>query len=589
MKSTELKKKYIEFFKKHEHKEISNSSIIPENDPSVLFTTAGMHPLVPYLLGEKHPSGNKLTNYQKCLRTGDIEEVGDDCHLTFFEMLGNWSLQNAYFKKETIQMSHDFLTKELNIPQDKISITVFKGDDLAPRDEETYNIWKDLGYNDDHIFYMNRKENWWGSVGNTGPCGPDSEMFFDTGKDKCCRECNPSCSCGKFVEVGNNVFMEYNKKEDGTFEKLQDKNIDVGLGFERILTIVNGLNNVYETDLFSDIINKVEELTGTKMMEEPFAIKVISDHLRASVFLLGDDNLIKPSNMDQGYILRRLIRRSIRFLNQLNTDSSSSIIEIAEVIISQYGEEYKELIRNRDHILEQLKLEDKAFAKTLETGKKQIEVLLENIDDNVLDGKSAFKLYDTYGFPVELTEEIARERNISVDIDGFWNSYRKHQEKSRQGSNQKFKGGLADNSIETTKLHTATHLLHSALKTVLGDGVKQRGANINPERLRFDFSFDRKMTPDEITEVEHLVNQYISRNIPVKCEIMDINKAKDMGAIGLFKDKYNEKVKVYSIEGASVEICGGPHINNTEELGEFHIIKEQSSSAGVRRIKAILK
>ena len=589
MNAKELRKKYIDFFKRHNHVEISTSSLIPENDPSVLFTTAGMHPLVPYLLGEKHPEGTRLTDVQKCLRTGDIDEVGDTSHLTFFEMLGNWSLGD-YFKKESITMSYDFLTKELGIPAEKISVTCFEGDDKIPKDVETAQIWNELGIDKDRIYFYGRGENWWGPAGQTGPCGPDTEIFYDTGKEPCSPECGPSCNCGKYLEIWNNVFMAYNKDKDGNYTELEQKNVDTGLGLERVLSIMNGNTSVYDTELFEGIIGKIEEISGKNYDENTARdFRIIADHLRAATFVLGDDKAVTPSNVDQGYVLRRLIRRTSRELRKLGVETSK-MKDISEVIIDQYQDVYPELGRNREFILSELEKEEQTFNKTLDRGLKAAEKIFDLIgDDPVLSGGLAFKLYDTFGFPIELTQELAAERGKSVDIEGFNNKYREHQEKSRQGAAQKFKGGLADQSEETTKLHTTTHLLNAALRKVLGDTVYQKGSNINPERLRFDFSFDRKLTPEELQDVTKLVNEAIDSELPVICEEMTVEEAKKQGAIGVFDEKYGDKVKVYSIGDFSKEICGGPHVSNTSELGRFRILKEQSSSAGVRRIKAKLE
>ena len=589
MNAKELRKKYIDFFKRHNHVEISTSSLIPENDPSVLFTTAGMHPLVPYLLGEKHPEGTRLTDVQKCLRTGDIDEVGDTSHLTFFEMLGNWSLGD-YFKKESITMSYEFLTKELGIPAEKISVTCFEGDDKIPKDVETAQIWNELGIDKDRIYFYGRGENWWGPAGQTGPCGPDTEIFYDTGKKPCSPECGPSCNCGKYLEIWNNVFMAYNKDKDGNYTELEQKNVDTGLGLERVLSIMNGNTSVYDTELFEGIIGKIEEVSG-KSYDENTArdFRIIADHLRAATFVLGDDKAVTPSNVDQGYVLRRLIRRTSRELRKLGVETSK-MKDISEVIIDQYQDVYPELGRNREFILSELEKEEQTFNKTLDRGLKAAEKIFDLIgDDPVLSGGLAFKLYDTFGFPIELTQELAAEKGKSVDVEEFNNKYREHQEKSRQGAAQKFKGGLADQSEETTKLHTTTHLLNAALRKVLGDTVYQKGSNINPERLRFDFSFDRKLTPEELQDVTKLVNEAIDSELPVICEEMSVEEAKKQGAIGVFDEKYGDKVKVYSIGDFSKEICGGPHVSNTSELGRFRILKEQSSSAGVRRIKAKLE
>lgn len=591
MKAQELRKLYIDFFVKQNHKEIYSSSLIPENDPSVLFTTAGMHPLVPYLLGEEHPLGKRLVDFQKCLRTGDIDGVGDENHLTFFEMLGNWSL-NDYFKEESIKMSNKFLTEVLGIPQNKIAVTVFGGDAEVPKDMVTYNVWKSIGYTDDRIFFYPRKENWWGPAGETGPCGPDSEIFYDTGKQKCSPECGPACNCGKYVEIWNNVFMEYNKTKDGIYEKMNVHNVDTGLGLERVLAIMNGKSNVYETELFMPIINKIEELTNISYKNADkdtiFSLRVICDHMRSAVFILGDDKAVVPSNLDQGYVLRRIIRRTMRHLKKIGT-CDGVMIELAKVIVDKYSPVYDELKRNEQFIYQELQKEENTFNKTLDSGMKVANKILKDLNPGMeLDGKTAFRLYDTYGFPLEFTKELALEKNIKVNEEEFKSSYKEHQEKSRQGAEKKFKGGLIDSSIETARLHTATHLLNGALRKTLGDTIKQRGSNITPERLRFDFSFDRKLTEEELRTVSQIVNEAIEKNIPVVCEEMTVEEALASGAIGVFGDKYGDKVKVYTIGEYSKEICGGPHAKETGELGCFKILKEQSSSANVRRIKAII-
>ncbi|MDR2749415.1 MAG: alanine--tRNA ligase [Clostridiales bacterium] len=588
MTSHELRDMYINFFLERDHKQISSASLIPENDPSVLFTTAGMHPLVPYLLGEKHPLGKRLVDFQKCLRTGDIDEVGDASHLTFFEMMGNWSLGD-YFKQESISMSHEFLTTVLKIPQEKIYISVFAGDESAPRDEESAGVWKSLGYPESHIFYYEKKENWWGPIGLTGPCGPDSEIFFDTGKEKCSEGCDPACSCGKYVEIWNNVFMEYTKDADGNYNRMPVRNVDTGLGLERVLAIMNNVPTVFDTDLFTPIIKKIEELTGTKYSEETLhQYRVIADHLRAATFVLGDNKAVSPSNVDQGYILRRIIRRVYRYLSQMDAPSNT-MSKIATVVIDNYSDVFPELDRNREFVTTQLDHEESVFSRTLEQGLKIANKYLDKIGlEKLLCADDAFKLYDTFGFPLEFTQELAEERGITVDTAGFRELFAAHQEKSRLGAAQKFKGGLADHSEETTKLHTATHLLNAALRKVLGDSVYQRGSNINPERLRFDFSFNRKVTPAELAEVESIVNKAIQDGVDIICREMTVDEAKAEGAIGVFTDKYGERVKVYSIEGYSKEICGGPHAANTGELVSFKIQQETASSAGVRRIKACI-
>ena len=587
MNAEELRNAYVNFFKERGHAYIQSSSLIPENDPTVLFTTAGMHPLVPYLLGQRHPAGKRLVNYQKCLRTGDIDEVGDASHLTFFEMLGNWSLGD-YFKEGSIKMSYDLLTEVLKIDRNSLAVTAFEGNENAPRDTETYGLWKDLGFRDDQIFFYGMKDNWWGPAGQTGPCGPDTEIFFDDGRPKCSETCGPSCKCGKYVEIWNNVFMEYNKNEDGSFTPLEQKNVDTGMGLERVVAMMNHVKSPYDTDLFSRIIGKIEELSGKKYQDNVKDFRIIADHMRASAFLMGDNIGIAPSKMDQGYVLRRLIRRASRYMRKLGIEGCR-MIDICKVIVDQYSPSYPELDKNKEFIYRNITAEEEKFNRTLDRGLRVADRMFEEIGDSkVLDGERAFHLYDTFGFPIELTTELADERNISVDMKGYEERFREHQDKSRAGAAQKFKGGLADSSDETTKLHTATHLLNAALRQVLSADIMQKGSNITPERLRFDFNFDRKMTPEEIQKVSDIVNDAIGKNIDVKCEEMPYEDAKKAGAIGVFEGKYGEFVKVYTIGDISKELCGGPHVSNTGELEGFRIKKEESSAAGVRRIKAVV-
>ena len=587
--SSELRKIYLDYYKSKGHAVISSASLIPENDPTVLFTTAGMHPLVPYLLGEKHPAGNRLTDVQICVRTGDIEEVGDPTHCTFFEMLGRWSLGD-YFKEYAISCSYDFLLNHLEFDKSKFAVTVFKGDEDCPRDDESAEFWKKMGVPEDRIFFLPKENNWWGPAGVTGPCGPDTEMFIDTGKPKCSDGCSPACDCGKYVEIGNDVFMQYFKNADGTFSPLKQKNVDEGMGLERMLCILNGYKSVYETDLFKPAIALIENLSGHKYDESETvtkAMRIIADHIRTSTFLIGDVKGIVPSNVDQGYILRRLIRRAVRFGRIIDLPERS-LSKIAEQYISQYQDVYQYLLTNKDRIVSELDKEEIRFSNTLQQGLKEFEKVITHIPTNTISGKTAFRLYDTFGFPIEMTEELAHENGFEVDVQGYEDAFKEHQKKSQAGAEQKFHGGLADNSEETAKLHTATHLLHSALMKVLGGEARQRGSNITAERLRFDFGFDRAMTADEIKAVEDLVNEQIKKNIPVVCEEMTVDEAKAQGAIGIFDNKYGEKVKVYTIGDFSKEICGGPHANNTGDLKSFKITKEQSSSAGVRRIKAVI-
>ena len=588
MTAQELRTMYVNFFKERGHQEIASASLLPENDPTVLFTTAGMHPLVPYLLGEKHPAGKRLTDVQKCVRTEDIDEVGDDTHCTFFEMLGNWSLGD-YFKQESISMSFEFLTKYLNIPVERLAVTVFEGDELVPADEEAIEIWKSLGLSEEQIYRYGREDNWWGPAGQTGPCGPDTEIFYDMGKPKCGPNCGPSCHCGKYVEIWNNVFMQFNKQADGSFTELAQKNVDTGMGLERVLTIFNGKTNVYDTELFIPVMTKLEEILEREGKSLSTREKrIICEHMRTTTFILGDPMKISPSNTEQGYILRRLIRRIIRLFKK-DDINSNYLCELAEILIDQYSPVYPELSDNREFILDQLQKEYTLFSKTLDDGLKKANRYLDNVKQGeTLSGELAFKLYDTYGFPIEFTAELASERGVQVDMDGFKQKFEEHQEKSRQGAAGKFAGGLADNNEQTARLHTATHLLNGALRKVLGDVVSQRGSNITSERLRFDFSFGRKVTKEELEQVEAIVNEAIQKNIDVILEEMSPEQAYEAGAIGVFSGKYGEIVKVYTIQGYSKEICGGPHAKNTGELVSFKIKKEEASSAGVRRIKAVI-
>ena len=648
LSSNELRALFLKFFQKKGHSVIPSASVIPENDPTVLFTTAGMHPLVPSLLGQKHPQGTRLTDVQKCIRTGDIDEVGDMSHLTFFEMLGNWSLGD-YFKDQMIPWSWEFLTSPewLGIDPDKLAFTVFEGDEDCPRDEEAANLWRKCGVKDDHLFYLPKEHNWWGPAGVTGPCGPDTEMFIIT-KKPCGPDCSPACHCGAYLEIWNDVFMQYNKQKDGSFVPLTQKNVDTGMGLERTICVLNGKKSVYETDAFTGILAKIEELCGKKYTsddENTRAFRIVADHMRTSTFIIGDPRGIGPSNVGQGYILRRLIRRAVRYGMGLGLQEGFTA-EIAKVIIDQYKAVYPELEQNKAFVLEQLTLEEGRFARTLKQGEKEFDKVMNNLrrtreamekilaDDtlaaaeeavkthvlrpqpdmvsaieavkagdlakvkaecqkihdslNVIDGRSAFKLYDTYGFPIEITKELAAENGLTVDEADFAKRFEQHQATSRSGAEQIFKGGLADHSEQTTCLHTATHLLQAALRKVLGDEVHQKGSNITAERLRFDFTFGRKVTPEELAQVEALVNEAIAAKVPITMEEMTVSEAKAQGAMGLFESKYGEVVRVYTMGPYSKEICGGPHANNTGDLVSFKIIKEEASSAGVRRIKATI-
>ena len=589
MNAKELRNKYIEFFVSKGHSEIKSAPLIPENDPTVLFTTAGMHPLVPYLLGEKHPNGTKLVNYQKCIRTGDIDEVGDPVHLTFFEMLGNWSL-GEYFKEEAIKYSFEFLTSKewLNIPIANLAVTVFAGDDDAPFDEEAYNYWRELGIKECRIAKLGKKDNWWGPAGETGPCGPDSEMFYWTGEDDAPETYDPSNKL--WVEIWNDVFMQYNKTEDGSFEPLAQCNVDTGMGVERVTAILQGKASCYDTELFKPLFDKLDEIRGiAEVAKRCDSERIVVEHIRAATFIMIDD--ITPGNVDQAYVLRRLIRRAIREARKLGVEESFTT-KLAQIVINEYSDVYPDLTAKSAIIIENFDIEEKQFAETLIKGTKEFEKLIASvpahINRKVISGKKAFNLYETYGFPIELTEEMATEKGFEVDKKGYDKAYKKHQEMSRKGAEKKFKGGLADDSEATSQLHTATHILHQALKQVLGDHVAQKGSNITADRLRFDFSHPEKMTPEQKEEVVKIVNDVINSEMPISCEEMTVEEAKSQGAIGLFGDKYDEKVKVYSIGDFSKEICGGPHAKNSKDLVQFKLKKEESSSRGVRRIKAVL-
>ena len=583
MKAIDIRNKYLKFFENHGHKIIPSAPLIPENDPSVLFTTAGMQPLVPYLLGEKHPEGTRLTDYQKCVRTVDIDEVGDNRHLTYFEMLGNWSLGD-YFKEESIQMSFDFLTKELGIPVEKLSVTCFAGDEDAPRDNVAYECWKKAGIPEDKIYFYGKDDNWW-IAGEEGPCGPDTEMFYDTGKPACSDDCQPSCDCGKYVEIWNNVFMEYFKSKDGKYTKLEKKNVDTGLGLERMTMLLQGKETPYDTELFVPVMNKLEELQKVDNIQSR---RVVAEHLRSSMMIICDGG--RPSNIDRGYILRRLIRRMIRHMNklQINLDEISNLIDLN---VENLKEMYPDLNTNKETIKNVIIEEKDKFVKTLAHGEREFEKEMKKAKEQGQDkisGEVVFRLYDTYGFPPEVTKELAEENDMKVNLDKFDELFKAHQEKSRQGAEQKFKGGLAEQNEITTAYHTATHLLHEALREVLGEHVRQNGSNITVDRLRFDFTHPQKMTPEEIKKVEDIVNEQIQKDLPVTCEELTYDEAKKSGAIGLFTNKYGDRVKVYTIGDFSKEICGGPHVTHTGELGRFKIKKEESSSSGVRRIKAVL-
>lgn len=587
MNSKELKKKYLEFFKERGHAIIKSYSLIPEHDPTVLFTTAGMHPLVPYLLGQTHPMGKRLTDVQKCIRTTDIDSVGDASHLTFFEMLGNWSLGD-YFKKEAISWSFEFLTKVLKFEPEQIHATCFAGDENAPRDEESASVWRGVGIPSERIHFLPREDNWWGPAGSTGPCGPCTEMFIDTGKPRCSRHCRPGCGCGKYFEIWNDVFMEYNKLDEGKFEKLKQRNVDTGMGVERTIAMLNKKKTVYDIEAFAPLIEKIKELSGIKKSSdaEEKSIRIIADHVRSATFILGDDKAIEPSNIDQGYVLRRFIRRAIRHGKLLGINSEF-LTKLAETVIDFYKGDYDELQRNKSFIMEHLKKEDERFRATLEKGLKEFEKIVSK--EKTVPGRDAFLLFQSYGFPIEVTKELATEKGIAVDEAGFKEEYEKHQAISRVGAEKKFRGGLSEASEATTRLHTATHLLNEALRRVVSKDIVQKGSNITPERLRFDFNFNRKLTPEELKKVEDLVNQKIREEIDVVREEKPYDVAKREGAQAEFGAKYPSVVSTYRIGDFSYELCGGPHVKNTRELGHFRIIKEESVAAGVRRIKAIVE
>ena len=593
MTANELRKKFIDFFVERGHVQISGASVIPENDPTVLFTTAGMHPLVPYLLGQKHPSGKRLTDYQKCIRTGDIDSVGDPHHLTCFEMLGNWSLGD-YFKKEMIPWSFEFLTKVLEIPVEKLSVTVFAGEDGIPRDTESAELWHSMGIPYDRIFFLPREDNWWGPAGETGPCGPDSEMFIDTGRPACGPDCKPGCKCGKYFEVWNDVFMQYRKTSDGQFVEMDRKCIDTGMGIERTIAILQGKKSVYDTEIMQPILSKIAELSGIKYGDSEktdVSMRIVADHIRTSTFILGDQRGCTPSNVGQGYILRRLIRRAVRNGKHLGIEGAF-LAKVAQVVIDLYDEPYPELLENKEKVFDELTQEEVKFSETLEKGEKQFDKMVFFLDKQgvkEISGGSAFKLYDTYGFPIELTKELAAEKGFTVDEKGFEEAFAKHQELSRTAEAGQFKSGLGDHSEQTTALHTATHMLQAALRMVLGDHVQQKGSNITPERLRFDFTHNEKMTPEQIKAVEDIVNEEIKKDLMVTVKTMSPEEALKEGAMALFSSKYGEQVTVYSIGDFSKEVCAGPHVEHTGDMGHFHILKEESSSAGVRRIKAVLE
>ena len=596
----ELRDMYLKFFESKGHKIIPGASVIPENDPTVLFTTAGMHPLVPYLMGAmEHPAGTRLTDVQKCVRTGDIDEVGDSAHLTFFEMLGNWSL-NDYFKKEAISWSFEFLTQHLGFSPDQLSVTVFKGEGVEgepgyiPADEEAAAIWRSLGIPDERIYRLPREDNWWGPAGTTGPCGPDTEMFIDTGKPKCGPDCRPGCHCGKFIEIWNDVFMQYNKNAEGKFEPLGRHNVDTGMGVERTICMMSGAPTVYDTEIFAPIMAKIDELSTVTPEDAELALRarrIIADHMRTATFILCDPKGgVKPGNIGANYVLRRLIRRAVRYSRFLGI-APGFTVKLAEVICEKYKHVYPELVVNLETCKIDLEAEENRFNQTLDKGEAMFNKVAEQLKahgQTQISGKTAFKLYDTFGFPFEMTLEMADKAGLTVDKEGFEEANRKHQELSRTTSAGSFKAGLQDNSEVVTRMHTATHLLHAALHRVLGPTANQKGSNITAERLRFDFTWPEPMTAEQKTEVEKLVNEWIAQGIEVTKKMTTVEEAKKEGAMALFGAKYGDQVSLYTIGDVSKEICCGPHVTNTKELGSFKIQKEQSSSAGVRRIKAVI-
>lgn len=583
----ELKRLWLEFWTSKGYKTIPSASVVPENDATVLFTTAGMHPLVPYLLGEKHPMGDKLCDYQACIRTNDIDDVGDPSHCTFFEMLGNWTLGECD-KHEMIKNSFAFLTEKLGIPKDRLAVSVYAGDENAPRDTEAHDAWVEAGLDDTQVFYLPKENNWWALGGGTGPCGPDTEMFFDTGKPKCCDTCSPACDCGKYLEIWNDVFMQYYVKEAGQpVEKLARPNIDTGMGLERTVCVLNGVESVYDTGIFKDVIDYLSKFANAPYVEENIkkSYRVICDHIRASVFILSSG--ITPAPVGQGYVLRRLIRRSVNHARKIAIEKQQ-ILEVAKIYVNEYQEYYPEIKEKQDLILKELDEEIEKFSKTIQLGQKEFEKVAFYSKDKTINGKTAFRLYDTFGFPLELTIEMAKEIGYNVDEEGYHKAFLEHQEKSRTAAAGTFKGGLSDTSDNTARLHTATHLLLAGLQKLFDENIVQKGSNITPERLRFDFNFPRKMLPEELKQLEDFVNDAIKKEIDVTCEEMTLDQARASGAKGIFANKYGDKVKVYTIGNVSKEICGGPHANNTRELKSFKIIKEESSSSGVRRIKAVI-
>ncbi len=587
MEANELRERYQQFFEARGHKRIHSAPLLPENDPTVLFTTAGMHPLVPFLLGEPHPLGRRLVDVQKCLRTDDIDEVGDASHLTFFEMLGNWSLGD-YFKQESLTWSYEFLTQVLGIDPSRLAVTVFAGDADAPRDDESAQIWRGLGIPEERIHFLPKKDNWWGPAGATGPCGPDSEIFYDTGKPDH-PGCGPGCPCGKWFEIWNNVFMQYNKTVDGRYIKLAQQNVDTGMGVDRTAAVLQGFDDVFQVETLRPIITRLEELSGKRYEDNPKPFRIIADHIRAATFAIADG--ATPSNVEAGYIVRRLIRRAVRYGNEIGIQHNFCA-DLSGLVVEMFAKPYPELEQKRAHIADEIEREESKFKDTLERGMREYQKSVERTKrqgENQISAAEAFNLFETYGFPLSLTVELAREQGLTVDQEGFEKLYAEHKEISRRGMEQKFKGGLADHAVETTRLHTATHLLHQALRQVLGPEVHQMGSNITAERLRFDFSYGDKLTPEQIEQVEKIVNEQIARDLPVSIEVMSLDQATASGALAFFGEKYGEQVKVYTMGDFSKEVCGGPHVQHTGELGKFKITKQESVGHGVRRLRAVVQ
>lgn len=587
MNSNELRKKYIQFFEERHHRYIPSAPLLPENDPTVLFTTAGMHPLVPFLLGEPHPQGKRLVNFQKCIRTNDIDEVGDTSHLTFFEMLGNWSLGD-YFKDESLRWSHAFLTQVLRIDPARLAVTVFAGDADAPRDDLSAGVWLELGIPKERIYFLSKEDNWWGPAGVTGPCGPDSEIFYDTGRPDH-PGCRPGCSCGKWFEIWNNVFMEYEKRADGSYARLKHSNVDTGMGIERTVVALQGLDDIYRIDSMWPLIQAVEQLSGKHYDDSPTPFRVIADHIRTATFAIGDGAL--PSNVEAGYVTRRVIRRAVRYARELGILENFGAA-LSDVVVDFYGSIYPNLVEKRGQIADAIDREERKFKETLERGLKQVERVAEQAraaGKTQISGPDAFDLFETYGLPLPLTVEMAREQGLAVDEAGFEQEYARHREESRLAQQGSFKGGLADHAVETTRLHTASHLLQAALRRVLGNDVHQMGSNITVDRLRFDFSHPARLTDEQLAEVERIVNEQIALDLPVTMEMMTLDQALQSGALAFFGDKYGGQVKVYTIGDFSKEVCGGPHVTHTGELGRFKIGKQEAVGAGTRRIRAVLE